>query len=195
MIRIHRFGLIALVIVATLFGALARPAVADDVEARIAAFWAKVNAMQPTDYLLASDIGGWALNVVERQPRTRMTVADFRDATGAMQAAMDRAGLAPIGAVPSPTPVPAALAVTSATSSFNVFGWYEVVGEVRNTGSTLARYVQVVATFYDASGAVIDTSSSYTNPSDISPASAAPFKVWSTKGSSVARYKLVVTTS
>ncbi len=71
------------------------------VEQRIADFWKRVDALQPTDFLSAADLGGWALNVIERNPRARTTIADFRTSTGAMQAGMDRAGLAPESATPA----------------------------------------------------------------------------------------------
>jgi predicted fused transcriptional regulator/phosphomethylpyrimidine kinase len=70
------------------------------VEQRIADFWKRVDALQPTDYLSAADLGQWALNVIERNPRARTTIADFRTSTGEMQAGMDRAGLAPLSATP-----------------------------------------------------------------------------------------------
>ncbi len=64
-----------------------------NVEQRIADFWKRVGALQPTDYIVAADIGQWALNVIDRNSRARMTVASFRSATAQMQGAMDRAGL------------------------------------------------------------------------------------------------------
>jgi hypothetical protein len=75
-----------------------------DVEQRIAEFWKRVDSMQSGDYLQATDVGLWALNVIERDPRARITVADFRDSTVGMQRGMDRAGLGP----PTSTRVPAA---------------------------------------------------------------------------------------
>jgi hypothetical protein len=65
------------------------------VEQRIAAFWTRIGALQPTDYVSAADIGQWALNVIDRNPSARLTVAAFQASTAGMQAAMDRAGLAP----------------------------------------------------------------------------------------------------
>jgi hypothetical protein len=68
-----------------------------DVEQRIADFWKRVDAMRPGDYLTAADVGQWALNVIERDARVRITVADFRAATAGIQGAMDRAGPATAG--------------------------------------------------------------------------------------------------
>ena len=81
------------------------PAPAVSVEQRIADFWKRIDALAPTDNVSAGDLGGWALNVIERNPRARLTAADFRASTAGMQAGLDRAGLGPVPAVP-PTPVP-----------------------------------------------------------------------------------------
>ena len=78
------------------------------VEQRIAEFWKRVDALLPADHLSAADLGQWALNVIERDPSARLTVADFRASTGPMQAGIDRAGPAPVAVVPRPTPRPAA---------------------------------------------------------------------------------------
>ena len=80
------------------------PAPTVSVEQRIADFWKRIDALAPTDNVSAGDLGGWALNVIERNPRARLTAADFRASTADMQAGLDRAGLGPVPAVP-PTPV------------------------------------------------------------------------------------------
>lgn len=98
-------ALTALVLAASLTGLTGSPATADgNVEQRIADFWRRVDALQPTDYLLAADLGQWGLNVIERNPGARTTVTDFRASTGVMQAGMDRAGLAPAPTTPVTTP-------------------------------------------------------------------------------------------
>jgi hypothetical protein len=99
-VKIRRVGIIGLLVVASIVGA-GRAGMADhDVEHRIAQFWARVDAMQPFDFLSAADLGQWALNVIERNPRARITVTDFRSSTGGMQGGMDRAGLAPVAVSP-----------------------------------------------------------------------------------------------
>lgn len=80
------------------------PAPAVNVEQRIADFWSRIGALVPTDSVSAGDLGGWALNVIERNPRARLAAADFRTSTAEMQAGLDRAGLGPVPAV-TPTPV------------------------------------------------------------------------------------------
>ena len=94
-------ALAALVLATSLTGLTGSVSSADgNVEQRIADFWKRVDALQPTDFLSAADLGGWALNVIERNPRARTTITDFRSSTGSMQAGMDRAGLAPESATP-----------------------------------------------------------------------------------------------
>lgn len=87
-----------------------------DVEHRIALFWQRVDALQPGDYLSAGDVGQWALNVIERDPRTRITVADFRASAAGLQAAFDRAGPGPAVANPdAPIVLKVGAAVTYTT--------------------------------------------------------------------------------
>ena len=75
------------------------------VEARIAEFWKRLDAMQSGDLLASADLGQWALNVTMRDPNARITVADFRTSTAAMQGAIERAGQIPsVAPAPSPTP-------------------------------------------------------------------------------------------
>ena len=61
-----------------------------DVEARIALFWQRVNALGSCDPLTATDLGQWALNVIDRDPSRRIFVEDFRASTAGMQAGLDR---------------------------------------------------------------------------------------------------------
>ena len=69
------------------------PSKTADVEARIAAFWARVNALSSCDPLTATDLGQWALNVIDRDPSRRIFVEDFRTTTAGMQAGLDRGAL------------------------------------------------------------------------------------------------------
>lgn len=96
--RLRLLAAAMVVVVLTVFVHPERASVAEegDVEERIAQFWQRVDAMQPGDHLSSADLGQWALNVIERDARARLTVADFRATTAAMQAALDRAGPAPL---------------------------------------------------------------------------------------------------
>lgn len=82
--------------------------------------------------------------------------------------------------------------VTSGTASFG--GYYQVRGEVYNNGTGLARFVTVIATFYDANNNVVCTSLGFTSPSDIYAQEAAPFEVTcidSTASQKIQSFKLV----
>ena len=69
------------------------------------------------------------------------------------------------------------LTIEQGEQRINDFGWYEIVGEVVNGGSDATEYVQVVATFYDEAGRVIDTDFTFTDPSDLSAGQSAPFEI------------------
>ena len=107
--RTARIGLLASLAILSLVAGPARMGAADSgVEQRIADFWNRINALSPGDYVSSADLGQWALNVIDRDATSRMTVADFRAATAGMQASMDRAGRAPSGATPTPVAAPPA---------------------------------------------------------------------------------------
>lgn len=95
---IVRLFLVALLVIASVT-ASARVADAETVEQRIAEFWKRVEALRPSDHLAAADLGQWALNLIERDVTARISVADFRNSTAYMQAAIERAGPAPVPAV------------------------------------------------------------------------------------------------
>lgn len=63
--------------------------------------------------------------------------------------------------------------VSSGVNPLN--GFYDVKGEVLNNGTSIARFVQLVVTFYDSSGSVVELGSTFTDPSDLDPGMAAPF--------------------
>jgi hypothetical protein len=91
--------LVALALAISL-AAMPRWAAAEGIEQRIAQFWARVDALGPSDLLTAADLGQWAILVFERDPGAGISVADFRASTAAMQAAFERAGVG----VPPGTP-------------------------------------------------------------------------------------------
>ena len=75
-------------------------------------------------------------------------------------------------------------------------GFCHVVGEVTNYGSTTARWVELIATFYDEAGNVVGTASAFTDPEHIPPGSTAPYEiVWIDKNgcSQAKRVKVTLT--
>ena len=52
---------------------------------------------------------------------------------------------------------------------------FHVVGEVQNISPSVLKFVKIIGTFYDSSNRVVATSSTYTDPPDLSPGGKAPF--------------------
>ena len=54
---------------------------------------------------------------------------------------------------------------------------YHVVGEVTNQGNQVTKFVKIAAAFYNNQNQLVAVGSSYTDPSDLSPATTAPFEI------------------
>ena len=54
---------------------------------------------------------------------------------------------------------------------------FHIVGEVQNTGTKSAEFVQIVASFYDGNGQFVGTSYTFTAPTTVSPGTKAPFDI------------------
>ena len=71
-----------------------------------------------------------------------------------------------------------------------------IVGEVLNQAPVTAKFVEIIATFYNANGQVIGTDSTYSDPSDLAPGQRAPFDIIVSEGSvpmyQVSSYELTV---
>jgi hypothetical protein len=82
--------------------------------------------------------------------------------------------------LPKPTPATAApgqLEIVSHKSYVDSLGWYHIVGEVVNNGSTPMEYVEVVAKLHNADNDVIGTKLTFTAPDVIFPGAKAPFDI------------------
>lgn len=66
------------------------------------------------------------------------------------------------------------LQVQGVTTS-TIYGYYHVLGEVKNIGSSPTTFTEVIITFYDADGKVIGATFTFTDPYDLSPGQTAPF--------------------
>jgi hypothetical protein len=75
------------------------------------------------------------------------------------------------------TPKPPGLEILSNSNSINTFGDYVVMGEVQNLKSQQTTYVEIIATFYNSTGAVVGCDYTYSNPSDLAANQTAPFKI------------------
>lgn len=62
---------------------------------------------------------------------------------------------------------PANLTVQGTTSNIDQIGYYHVVGQVTNAGTTTSSFTQLVVTFYDSSGKVIDAATTFSSPTDL----------------------------
>jgi hypothetical protein len=63
----------------------------------------------------------------------------------------------------------------SSSNYIDAADYFHVVGELQNISQDVLRFVQVIGTFYDASGRVVATDNTYTTPSDMAPGTKAPF--------------------
>jgi hypothetical protein len=69
------------------------------------------------------------------------------------------------------------LAVLNDSGSYNsTFGWYEIIGQVRNDHGTRVEYVSPVGTVYNASG-VVGCDFTYVNSTDLAPDQTSSFEM------------------
>jgi hypothetical protein len=54
----------------------------------------------------------------------------------------------------------------------------QIDGEVKNNGTQIVDFVQVITTFYDANNITLGNDMTYTNPSNLQPGQSAPFSVF-----------------
>ncbi len=70
------------------------------------------------------------------------------------------------------------LVVFNDSGSYNsTFGWYEIIGQVRNDHGTRVEYVSPVGTVYNASGIVLGCDFTYVNSSHLEPGQTSSFKM------------------
>jgi len=85
--------------------------------------------------------------------------------------------------------------ILSHSSFIDTFGYYDVVGEVKNVADQPVEWVTVTATFYDSEGQVIGTRSAYTYLEVLLPGRKSPFKIVETESAvieKIANYSLKV---
>lgn len=94
--------------------------------------------------------------------------------------------------IPYKTDVPAPFALTQVASNVNSLDMLEVVGEIKNAGTSPMRFVEAIVTFYK-DGKIVNVSSGFTMVSELAPGQSAPFKVMTTlKGDLVNAYTVQV---
>jgi Na+-transporting methylmalonyl-CoA/oxaloacetate decarboxylase gamma subunit len=100
--------------------------------------------------------------------------------------------------VPSPTPSPVPTEAAGkvefqgVTDYLSGTGSHYLVGEVLNTTDDSLRFIEVLATFYDAAGQVTGTGSTFAELGIVEPGSTAPFKLTTLGAPDIARYDLRV---
>ena len=65
--------------------------------------------------------------------------------------------------------------ILSQSSYVDNIGSMHIVGEVLNQAPVTAKFVKIIATFYNANGQVIGTDFAYADPPDLAPGQRAPF--------------------
>jgi hypothetical protein len=101
-------------------------------------------------------------------------------------------GATPVGAA---TPAPAApLVIVSSSLYADSHSTLHVAGEVRNTTTDYMDYVEITATFFDASGQVVASDDTFTHVDLVPPGDAAGFDLGLADGAilGVTRYELAV---
>jgi hypothetical protein len=95
-------------------------------------------------------------------------------------------------------PIPIGLKILSNSSYVDIVNYMHVVGEIKNVATGTATFVEVIATFYNATGNVVATAFTFSDPSDLNPNQTAPFEVlliYSNRVSLVVSYTLTAESS
>jgi hypothetical protein len=74
-------------------------------------------------------------------------------------------------------PPTAALQIVNTSSSIDLLGYLEIVGEVQNSGDSISEYTKVAATCYGADGKVVDVMFTYTDPTSVPAHGSESFKL------------------
>jgi hypothetical protein len=91
--------------------------------------------------------------------------------------------LYPIPSFPTPGPSYQSPVLLSQNSYYGSTGSMHIVGEVMNQSPVTARFVKIIATFYNSNNQVIGTESTYADPSQLAPGQRAPFEIIAFGGS------------
>jgi hypothetical protein len=67
--------------------------------------------------------------------------------------------------------------IVSSTPIETSIGSINIIGEVRNVSPEIVGTIQIVGSYYDSSGRLIDTSSTYADLSQIRPGEKSPFRL------------------
>ncbi len=74
-------------------------------------------------------------------------------------------------------PLPILTVINDSGSYDPTFGWYEIIGQVRNDNGSRVEYVSPVGTIYNASGKVIGCDFTYVSSTDLNPGQISSFEM------------------
>jgi hypothetical protein len=77
------------------------------------------------------------------------------------------------------------LQIVGSSSYVDSTGNFQVVGNIKNIGTSASGITQVIATFYNGAGKVVDVGSNYTNPFSLPSGSTSPFTITCTDSSQI----------
>jgi len=77
----------------------------------------------------------------------------------------------------SPVKAVAEVNILSHTGYIDSLGWYNIVGEVENTGDVAIKFVEIEATYYDVNNTLLATEDSYMTLNTLNPGRKSPFDI------------------
>jgi hypothetical protein len=91
-------------------------------------------------------------------------------------------------------PLPDLIVLNDSGSYDSYYGWYKIIGQVRNDHSTRVEYVNPVGTLYSASGTVMGCGSTFVNSTHLDPGQTSSFEMnfYSRDYAAVALYRVQV---
>jgi len=88
---------------------------------------------------------------------------------------------------------PPNLVIYGDSGGIDPYGYYSIIGFMRNDDSVLVEWTRAIATLYNAQGKVVGCDTGYTNADSLAPGQISSFEVWSfyrDSYSDVTNYKL-----
>lgn len=82
--------------------------------------------------------------------------------------------------------------IVNNSSNVNSINYLEISGQVKNNTSESQEYVQIIGTFYDESGVVVDVGMTYSSVDVLQPGGTSPFKLTVKNRNEITDYKLQV---
>ena len=84
------------------------------------------------------------------------------------------------------------LEITNSNSNVDSIGYLNVNGEIKNNSNSDLQYVEVIASFYNKNGEIVDAAYTYAQMDIVNAGSTSPFKISIQNKDSIEKYKLQV---